>query len=307
MNKVFHDRITLCAIALALTSSTCAGYEQRPENIQLGSNEETQDLTQSLLAAMLLSTNPVAAAAPSAVAGRGRGGQLQTHMVESADGATATLPALPTELSEAEASWLPELTACMAVESALEPASQNDRLNEMMNWLQKKLMSLGATDDQSIDAWEDFITFGRSWTHVKDKADISGTDIAEQLWQNANRDFLAAGGVGGSLILLLPQTLPLPLFDKVTEAIRQAAVTHINPKMEIQGHHPGQGTADKEASPVPVILLFSDNPKLGVQDDMDEAEIDAALERAAETVKKRRKAREADAAENKAETETGFR
>ena len=181
--------------------------------------------------------------------------------------------AVPAELSQPE--WLPELTACCALSN--DDGSKDSRMGAVLEWLQTMLvqLELGGTEeldgplpemeDDELD--EDFVNTARPWLHAKAFHDIACEPAAfgEQIWSSAvAADYLAPGGVGGTVLLLLPSQIPLALFERVAATVSSSVTTYLNGKVLVTACHPDTEKVH-ERTPVPLLRLFLDEPDLLVE------------------------------------------
>lgn len=277
MRGCSNNRIACCAFVCVLARWTCAGHvssEQaaRSNQFRFDRKGKLSTFKKLSLADLLLSLHPTSAVALHVgTGGANRRVQKGTGMQSADSDASQSLGAVPAELTEAEAGWLAELNACIAVDSG-EKKSREERLEQIITWLQERLMAVGENADskpvltqaEENAEWEgivdEFAEVGRPWLHLNKDFDITEDQFALQLWRSAkSSDFLVPGGAGGSALLMLP-LISVGLLEKVTETLKRAVVTHINPDVQVNGFHPAQVAG----CPVPVILLFLDNPDLNI-------------------------------------------
>lgn len=272
MRGCCNNRIACCAFFCVLARWTCAGHvssEQAASSNQFRFDQKGQPnrFKELSLADLLLSLHPTSAVALHV----GTGGTNRMRLQKGTGMQSADSDTLPAELTEAEAGWLAELKACIAVDSG-EKQSREERLEQIITWLQERLMAVGENGDskpvlteaEENAEWEgivdEFAEVGRPWLHLNKDFDITEDQFALQLWRSAKgSDFLVPGGAGGSALLMLP-LISVGLLEKVTETLKRAVVTHINPDVQVNGFHPAQVAG----CPVPVILLFLDNPDLNI-------------------------------------------
>lgn len=179
--------------------------------------------------------------------------------------------ALPAELSEP--AWLPELNACCALSN--DDGDKDMRMGNVLEWLQTMLVQLELGNTEELDGPqeeddeldEDFVNTARPWLHAKAFHDIACEPAAfgERMWSCIlDADFLAEGGVGGTVLLLLPSQLPLSLFERITASVSSSITTHLNGKVTVTGCHPDCVKAH-ERTPVPLLRIFLDDPQLLVE------------------------------------------
>jgi len=175
--------------------------------------------------------------------------------------------AAPSELLEA-----PWLSKVIEVCPFAEGKSGEARMGQVLEWLSTMLVTLELSEtsdvaleeDDELD--EDFVNAARPWLHTKAFFDVSvDGGVAESLWEHMiGADYLQPNGEGGSLILLLPTSMPKALFDEVVATVAETASLRINKELKVCGCHPEAGTAPSR-SPVPLIQLFNDQPDLLVE------------------------------------------
>jgi len=179
--------------------------------------------------------------------------------------------AVPKELLEA--AWLPKVAeACPFAESK----SGDLRMGDVLEWLSVMLVTLDLNESSDADVQtaeedeeedeldEDFVNTARPWLHTKEFFDVGVDDMAQALWGHMSAaEYLQPNGSGGSLVLLLPATLPLEVFNEVVATVASVAA-QLNPELKTAGCHPDSG-AQALRCPVPLVQLFNDNPELLVE------------------------------------------
>lgn len=183
---------------------------------------------------------------------------------------TRTLgPQLSAPAELAEAPWLVKVAQeCPFAESR----SGESRMGDVLEWLSTMLVTLeldegagGASpvldEDDELD--EDFVNAARPWLHTKAFFDVPVNGLADAMWEQMEAaTFLRPEGEGGSLVLLLPSALPMPLLDDICKTVKKVvAGTSVGTEISVTGCHPDRKSAVLR-SPVPLIQLFSDRPGL---------------------------------------------
>ena len=205
-----------------------------------------------------------AAAYHSTIHARGAGDWARTAA------APVLLAAVPTELEDP--AWLPELQACCSMAAAGEAAVAGDaRMGKVLEWLQTMLVELELGQTEELDGTEEdeldegFVSTARPWLHTKEFHDVACTgEFLPSLWGHVSTaDYLQPGGEGGTLLLLLPASMPLSLFDQVTDAVRDGVHASLNGEVRVNGFHP-DAPSKASKSPVPVLQIFLDTPELFV-------------------------------------------
>ena len=178
---------------------------------------------------------------------------------------------VPSELLQPD--WLPELTACCTLSN--DDGSKDARMGAVLDWLQPMLvqLELGGTEeldgpmeeDDELD--DEFVRAARPWLHAKAFHDImcEPSAFGEQIWTSVmDADYLAPGGTGGTVLLLLPSQIPLVLFERVTRSVSSSIAANLNDKVLVTGCHPDNMKAH-ERTPVPLLRIFLDEPDLLVE------------------------------------------
>jgi hypothetical protein len=147
------------------------------------------------------------------------------------------------------------------------------RMGEVLDWLSGMLVNLDLheSDDGGEETDEDFVLISRPWLHCNEFHAVAGVGIAEQIWAPiVAADFLEKGANGGSMVIFLPEPLPMPLFERVVDAVSAAATSNVNADLQVTGCHPEMSFRPNQ-TPSPLIRVFLDSETLFIDGKLSDA------------------------------------